>query len=696
MISKKNIEKPRFINSPFQDDKLTPEIPRYYINQIFTSIVLFFLLFSIFSVSFFFNNNFTAIPKTIWYLYTKNTEALSYLTQSIFGINDISVLMKSLFFSLAIPLVISLLIVKLITTPITRRTYRSGRTLNEKGTSVNNYKNFVLETSGFPKNGGISLVKANDLCAITEKPLNEDLLFSVADQEKGLLIVGDAGSGKGVTNNHYYKDIELSKDDIGIVHNVKGDELDFISKFSQVYNIAVTSLNGEEIHAVDFLSFIKDENINNEIQNIYTFIDAFLPAGSSKNDFFILGAIETTRAVIQEALVSNVTPATFLITIYNLFSKEGQQQIDDLNSYLLAHNAAAAGYIDANNPKATMSVIASCIKIINQFKILASFWEKAKHIDIKDKFIFNKQPRRFLILTNNSNQANVCNSYISAIINLLSRFLISPNYTNPFKRRIYFIIDEFPQLTSIDIQTFLKLPDVGRSKGIRCIVSLQRVAQIKENFKSDPLNFYSAFHNKILGRMTEADFEILKGTVGKTTVEDSVIKKTMQKDGSFTSVFEKNVHDIEALKPNELSLTCGPYVRKGKFHGAKMYYFIQGYEEIFSFIRTPVDVSDLIQEFNIKKAKAEAKAKTKRDKAKAAKALEAPTAQNLVQEVPALANAQETSPSPAPAVPEPVDVVSQVDSQEADHLQEEINQEPSTTNEVSDFEAMLDLMDSKE
>lgn len=687
--------KARFIQSPFHDDKITPDIPRYYINQISTNIFLFFSLFLLFSISFFFNNDIYAILKAIWYLYSNNIEALKSLTYSLYKTNDVSILNKSIIYSLSIPFLSSVFFVFLITKPITRRVYKSGRTVNNEKNVISNYVNYVNRTSGLPEKEGLSLFKKTDICAaiyITFKEF-EDVLYSNADQEKGFIVAGDAGSGKSVVINHFYKDIALTRKDIGLVHNIKGDDLNFISSFASCYNIAATSINGEPIHAINFLSLLLDEDKSIQKQNIYTFIEAFSTKEKGGDNFFSLGSKEVNYALIEEALSSNPTPETFLNEIVVLFSKPAEQQINDLQEYLLRHNPAAAGYINIDNPKATMSVIASCINVIKKFQVLYEFWKNARHIDIKKDFFLKEKPRKFLILTNNPIQADVCNSYISAIINLSSRFLISPNYINPFKRKVYFVIDEFPQLTSVDIETFLKLPDVGRSKGIRCIVALQRFSQIKENFNADPLNFYSAFHNKILGRMTEADFSLIKETIGKTTVEDSLIKKTMQKDGGFTSVYEKNVHDIEAMKPNELSLTCGPKVINGKFLGVQMYYFIQGYNEIFTFIRTPVDVSELVEKFKVIQEKAR---RIARAKAARAKIIEASTTGNLVLEVPTLANAQETSPSPAPAVPELVNLVSQVDSPEAEHLQEEINQTEFQEDELNNLELMLNLMETKE
>ncbi|SFB29232.1 type IV secretory system conjugative DNA transfer family protein [Delftia tsuruhatensis] len=690
--------KTRIIQSPFHDDKLTPEVPRIYIRSIFTNTLLFFILFSLPVISFLFNNHFEAIPKIIWNLFTKDREGMIYLTQLIYGTKKIETLMISFYLSIFIPLALSLTVVKLITKPVTRRVYKSGRTVNNEENVIQRYESHFNKTSGFPKNEGITIVKPNDLSVITEKPLNVSQYYSVACQEKGLIIAGDAGSGKSVIINHFYKDIALTKNSISIVHNTKGDELDFVSSFSQVYNIAVTSLKDETIHAINFVALIKDEDKNLEIQNIYTFVRAFLPK-QKNDDYFILGAIEVIRALIQEVLSFNPEANIFLISIVYLFSKEPEQQIRDLNTYLMTHNPAAAAYINPDNPKATMSVIASCINVIKKFQILADFWKDARHIDIKEDFLLKEKARKFLVLTNNPNQADVCNSYISAIINLSSRFLVSPNYTNPFKRKVYFVIDEFPQLTSVDIETFLKLPDVGRSKGIRCIVALQRFAQIKENFNADPLNFYSAFHNKVLGRMTEADFSLIKETIGKTTVEDTLIKKTMQENGKFSSVFEKKVHDIEVMKPNELSLNCGAKLRNEKFLGVQMYYFIQGYEEVFTFIRTPVDVSELQKKHKNKLARL-------KKRTRAQNALEATETQEIVQDVPTPSQAQEIAPSPDLVAPELVELVSQVDSPEAEQLQEEINQadgleieelqETSIVNPSDDLEAMLNIMDTKE
>lgn len=631
--------KARIIQSPAYDDKLTPDTPRYYVNEFLWKMAFLFTAFYIVFSCLLLGKNLTAGLVISWSLFTKNNIAIEAIALSIFNTTNTLSLMISYCITMISSLSLSFLIVYFTTKPTIRREFKEGKKLNDGVDIVENYKKRFDDFS----ESGLSLFNKTDICVATEQLLDEYLPFSKVDQEKNLIVLGDAGSGKSVVINHFYRDIAMSDIDIGLVHTIKGTEVKDFMEYAQVYNIAVKSIDGEDVHAIDFLSFIKDENALLQDEKTYTLVDCFTNKSSKDDPFFSNSARQVSFACMREAIEITTKADEFLENTEKIFTAQIQTshissnlnfsnpavqkanpQILNLINIMNKHNITSEALVSLENEKMTSAVIASCVDLMNKFKKLSKFWKGKRHINLINDFYLKKETRKFLVL-NNDTTIDVCSSYISAIINLSSKYLVTANYENKLNRKIYFILDEFPMLNSVDINNFLNLSDVGRSKKIRLVVALQKLTQIKEKFNADPGNFYSSFHNKILGRVAECDYEIVQKTIGKSIVEDSIVSRTLNEHGKYSSTFKKERKEIDTFLAQKLTSTSGAKVdANGKFLGVQMFYFIQGYEEIFTFIKSPVDNTDLKEKYqlNIEKRRKQNNARRlKREKQKALDAL---------------------------------------------------------------------------
>ena len=121
----------------------------------------------------------------------------------------------------------------------------------------------------------IKLAKVGDYKEELTK-IEEDIYLSKREEEKGIFVTGIAGQGKTVLLNNFIHDIYKQSDNsICILHNVKGDELKFISKFSTYYNISTTRYADEKIHAINYLSLVKDDNPSQQEAKISAFCASF-------------------------------------------------------------------------------------------------------------------------------------------------------------------------------------------------------------------------------------------------------------------------------------------------------------------------------------------------------------------------------------------------------------------------------------
>ena len=687
---------------------LEPDEKRiYHLGSLILGIIIF-ISFSFIFLKLHFNN---FDLNYIWFIHKEITNGAHQIIlnnyANTFGMENLNFFYPVIRMSLFYSAILGFIIYKYTLTPIRDiKILNNGYFYNRYDDATNIYKIECKKRTGLGSK--IKLAKVGDYTEELTK-IEEDIYLSKREEEKGIFVTGIAGQGKTVLLNNFIHDIYKQSDNsICILHNVKGDELKFISKFSTYYNISTTRYADEKIHAINYLSLVKDDNPSQQEAKISAFCASFIGVPEGVDKYWKTGATEIFKAVNLESLSRNPTPETFLDEIENCWNGIGIKKIDATNNnkdeelteeekltaiqylrtYLDKHNPVAASYVDEKSEKTSTIMIASCIEAIKKISLLNQAWKlsKARYIDIKKEFILNgnKNCRRFLVLTNDPNTPELCNAYISSIINLLTIYTTSQQYENPHKRNIYFLLDEFPQLSAINAKTFMKLPDVGRSKGIRVILAAQKFSQIKSNFNYNEEDFSASFPIKILGQLGESDYEIIKKIVGQVK-----IKRWIWKD-------DKKVSDEQTINSLEFSdlKTAGPVITqnnsKSSFWGVKLFYVIPGHHEIFSIITSPVDTTKVEEEFKIKLEESNADMKKKaleKRAAKKQKELEASTTQNLVLDMPTLANAQINAPSPAPAVPEPVDVVSQVDSQEADHLQ-------PISNEVSDLEDILNILEN--
>jgi hypothetical protein len=98
-------------------------------------------------------------------------------------------------------------------------------------------------------------------------------------------------------------------------------------------------------------------------------------------------------------------------------------------------------------------------------------------VDIKEKV---------LILQGSENYKVLSNAYIQLVFSLASGLINSPEIAKSNERRLWFFMDEFPQLGKLE--RFRSLLEIGRSKGIRIVLACQDIAQIREIYGEHAAN----------------------------------------------------------------------------------------------------------------------------------------------------------------------------------------------------------------
>lgn len=570
------MRKIRYISSPRQDDMLSPGEYRRYLNHIFG-----YFLFSFAFISFLISS----------FIMKGDYSLLSFLTGKLdYTKIQVSILYGKLFFTFTPSLLLAYLITQATTKPMNRVVHLKGNFLDDSSEVINNLRK-DFHVGNFDKD--IALIREGEI-DYNRTPffkLKKTVYFPPTFLELSTVIRGEAGSGKSIVMNRLIKE-SIDNGHKMILHSIKGDEIKMLSKYCSFY--LIEPWNKRRGYAIDFFGLVVNDDEEKENASIRTFVDSFNKPTNGKADFFDKGASSVLEAFTRCEIKSNKPNGKYgniggVVKTWNSFNvnpvdtdinlndpdqvkdelEKNQEQLTLIKQFLQKWNTSATIYIDPQNPKTSLCVLASCIEVIRKFEVLANFWKGRQTLDIR-KWVNTapKKDRPVIILTNSNQFSDVADCYISAFINLIVSEVIEESYQVNWK--LYFMLDEFPQLSSINLKEFLKLPDVGRGKGIRTILALQRTSQIKSSFNMDGDSFIGAFQNKIWCRMATDDLTNIEKELGKRDIRETIISSNHNAQGKSLSIKVTDKPE-NVINSNDLQNELGVVRNKqGKFLGVKV------------------------------------------------------------------------------------------------------------------------------
>ena len=98
--------------------------------------------------------------------------------------------------------------------------------------------------------------------------------------------------------------------------------------------------------------------------------------------------------------------------------------------------------------------------------------------------------RRTIILQGNKRYLTLERAYIQAIVSAFGGIMNSPEMPDSKSRRIWFLLDEFPQLGKLE--HFAQYLEVGRSKGLCVLLGLQDLSQLREIYGRETADVWAA------------------------------------------------------------------------------------------------------------------------------------------------------------------------------------------------------------
>jgi hypothetical protein len=225
---------------------------------------------------------------------------------------------------------------------------------------------------------------------------------------------------------------------------------------------------------------------------------------------------------------------------------------EDLLSIIKVYTPEASNILEAPG-KTTQSVLMHLSTNAWLIADLAKAWGDApadKRFSVTDWIKGINVQKKVLILQGSANFSELSTAYIQLVFNMAAGLINSPEISKSNERRLWFFLDEFPQLGKLE--RFRSLLEIGRSKGVRVVLACQDISQIREIYGEHAANSWLGIVGTYIftrmGTGETANF-VAEKMVGYRTIDRRIV------NGEEVSapVREKQL----VIDPSELSETLG-------------------------------------------------------------------------------------------------------------------------------------------
>jgi len=232
------------------------------------------------------------------------------------------------------------------------------------------------------------------------------------------------------------------------------------------------------------------------------------------------------------------------------------------------YNPAMQTLMEDPTSKTAQSVITTLATFSLTIRLLTQAWDNVDPITNKTyeegrvipKISFREWAltpiveRRVIVMQGNKRYQTLEQAYVQSIISAFGAIMNSPEMTDDPNRRIWFFLDEFPQLGKLE--GFAPYLEVGRSKGLCVILGLQDISQLREIYKQDAAASWAAICGTfIICRSQGVDtLEWLRKFFGERQImrlSRSTSKSGESLSEQSTKEFIVKDHDILGLGPGK-------------------------------------------------------------------------------------------------------------------------------------------------
>ena len=163
-----------------------------------------------------------------------------------------------------------------------------------------------------------------------------------------------------------------------------------------------------------------------------------------------------------------------------------------------------------------------------------------------------------IILQGHGAYGELTKSYVEGIVGIFSAMVNSVEMRDDTSRKIWFVADEFAQMGKIPVRPLF---EVGRSRGVRCVIACQDLAQLEEIHGAPMVKAIVSMSGTLLvGQVMPGETaKALCEAFGSREVERTNLSTTFATGGSGGSskALSFNREEVALYKPSELASRLG-------------------------------------------------------------------------------------------------------------------------------------------
>lgn len=227
---------------------------------------------------------------------------------------------------------------------------------------------------------------------------------------------------------------------------------------------------------------------------------------------------------------------------------------DELLAVIKCFAPEALNFIQSES-KTTDGILINLGSSLTDVAVLAKVWgssSSAQRFSLSQWLLDLNPEHRVVILQGSGRYPEMTKGYVQAAISLLAGRINSAELPDDRQRRVWLVLDEFPQLGKLD--RVGSIIAVGRSKGVCCVLGVQDASQIMEIYGEHAGKAWPAMiKTQIIARTNPgetADY-IAKMMVGYATIERTIMH--------LGELQPPKTEQQLVIEPSEIADYLGPY-----------------------------------------------------------------------------------------------------------------------------------------
>lgn len=290
------------------------------------------------------------------------------------------------------------------------------------------------------------------------------------------LAVGLPGGGKSTLLNHIGLQA-LARGDKIVLHDTSGD---VVARWPG----AVWLLNplNSHSHAWDIARDCRDENDAREV------MAHLISAEGRGEEHWPRGAQEIGVGVTRTLQVEHGTTWGF-----SELCRIGELQPRELHEFAVRYHPPARPFLALDGEEFTKtanSYVTTFSSGLNPVvRPLAEGWgdlAPAARLSLRDWLADGSVPPNTLILQRDADKPKISEAWMPIVLGVIAGFCASNKLAESKSRRIWMILDEFAQMGLVS--RFAQLAEVGRKKGLCCLLAVQNYSQLADIYGSEKAN----------------------------------------------------------------------------------------------------------------------------------------------------------------------------------------------------------------